>query len=82
MGPYLGSNLLVEFLFCEGRGKGILVRLQSLDKSFSRRGGVPDDGEAGGEGPVVEVVVVGDGVAEVEDYWLGHGGISWGGVIC
>ena len=51
----------------------VLVGLQSLDKSFSSRGGVPDDGEAGGEGPVVEVVVVGDGVAEVEDYWLGHG---------
>lgn len=53
-------------------GGYILVGSQGLDKSFSSRGGVADDGEAGGEGSVVEVVVVGDGVAEVEDYWLGH----------
>lgn len=56
---------------CVGGG-GILVGFQCLDESFSGGRVVADDGEAGGERPVVQVVVVGDGVAEVEDYRLGH----------
>lgn len=50
----------------------LLVGCECLDECIAGRGGVADDGEAGGEGAVVEVVVVGDGVAEVEDYRLGH----------
>lgn len=50
----------------------LLVGFQRLDEGFAGWGGVADDGEAGGEGAVVEVVVVGDGVAEVEDYGFGH----------
>ena len=59
----------------------VLVGFQGLDKGFSRRGGVPDDGEAGGEGSVVEVVVVGDGVAKVEDDGFGHF-VLWEGWNC
>ena len=64
-----------------GEGRGILVGFQGFDEGLSSEVFVADDGETFGEGPVVEIVVVGDGVAKVEDDGFGHF-VLWEGWNC